>query len=338
MSLPISEPVPNDVPPRSPAHRRRGRRPVIPVENEEKAAFLDRFARKTAVSFDFFLFSLLAGAIIAGSILLDSPTLFFLGALAAPFMGPLVGLSLSSVIGSGWFFLQTLAGTLVGAGLVFLTGALAGLASSLFPNLTSQQTSIHSQITLIDFIVISLGVIIFVVSLSRSENKPILPSLILAYELYLPAGVAGFGLCIDLTGGSSPFWPAAMVAFIFYLTWAVFLGIITLWVTGIRPLNFFGYIFAILILVIAAIVGIYTYGQNFFGIDFLFSQNQSPTLAIAGTTDLPFSTTTTTIAITTTPQLPTMTLTSTLVTTPTITFTPTNTLVPSRTPTQNSHP
>lgn len=334
MSLPVSEPVPDDDPPRSTVHRRRGRRPVIPIENEKKAAFFETFIRKTAVSFDFFLFSLLAGVIIAGGILLDSPILFFLGALAAPFMGPLVGLSLSSVTGSGWFFLQTLAGTLVGAGLVFSTGALAGLGSLLLPDLnipelTTNQAAIHSQITLIDFIVLSIMVIIFVVAMARSDNKPLLPSVILAYELYLPAAVAGFSLCINLTGGNSTLWPASMITFIFYLAWTVFLGIITLWILGIRPLNFFGYIFGALVLIIAVFVGAFTISLNFFGFDFLYSHTifKTPTIPIVATTEKPLP------SATTTPIPPTLTLSPTEAATPTTTLTPTNTLVPSNTPT-----
>lgn len=331
MSLPISEPVPGDVPQRPPAYHRRGRRPIIPAGSEEKTAFLNKFARRTALSFDFFLFSLLAGAIIAVGILLDSPTLFFLGALAAPFMAPYLGLSLSSVLGSGWLFLQTLSGTLIGAGLVFLTGGLAGLASYLFPGITTQQSFIHSQINLTDFIVISLGMIVFVVTMSRTEQKPLLPSVVLAYELFLPVGIAGYGLCVNLLGGTSNLWPSALITFIFYFTWSVFLGIITLWVMGVRPLNLFGYVFGILVLVIAILVGLYTSGYNF-----LPGDNPTSTIPIISppnNTNTPLPST-----LTPTQKLPTSTPFLTTLATPTITSTPTNTLVPTNTPTETLTP
>jgi uncharacterized membrane protein len=331
MSLPTSEPVPNDTPQSPPVRRRRGRRLIIPSEVNERATFLDKLARRTLPSFDFFLFSLLAGAILAGGILLDSPTLFFLGALTAPFMAPLVGLSLSSVIGSGWFFLQTLFGILIGSLLVFITGVLAGLASYLLPDLPLKQAIAHAQITWIDFLVLTLGVLLLTITLVRTEQKPLMPSVILAYELYLPVGVAGFGLSISLTGGTSNLWPSALVTFIFYLTWVVFLGIIALWVIGIRPLNLFGYAFGALIVIISLVVGFEISGiSDVLGIG--GSSTQTTVMSTNTNALIPTATTTNTIAATTATPDPTTTF------TPTVTRTPTHTLVPSATPTETLTP
>ncbi len=60
-----SKRFPNDPDRLPPARRRRARRLLTPLDADERAAFLDEIAHRTYPSFDFFLFSLLAGAIFA---------------------------------------------------------------------------------------------------------------------------------------------------------------------------------------------------------------------------------------------------------------------------------
>jgi len=320
-----------------PIRRRRVRRVIIPSEANERATFLDNIARRTLPSFDFFLFSLLAGAILAAGVLFDSPTLFFLGALMAPFMAPLAGLSLSCVIGSGWFFLRTLSGILVGSLLVFITGLLAGLASYLLPALSLKQASAHAQITWIDFLVLTLGVLLLTISLARMDQKAFMPSAILAYALYVPVGVAGFGLSISLTGGTSTLWPSALVTFIFYLTWAVFLGVITLWVIGIRPLNAFGYIFGALVVIISLVVGFEVSGMRISNLGGSGSSPQTTLLPTSTHNVIPTASKTNTMTVTTGTADP-VTADPTTAFTSIFTLTPTHTLVPSATPTETLTP
>jgi len=334
MSLPSSEPLPNDAPQTPRIRRRRVHRLNIPAEANERAQVMDKLARRTLPSFDFFLFSLLTGAILAAGILLDSPTLFFLGALTAPFMAPVIGLSLSSVIGSGWFFVRTLSGILVGSLLVFIAGVLAGLASYLSHDLALTQAAAHAHITWIDFGVLTLGVLLLTISLARSEQKSLISSVVLAYELYLPAGVAGFGLSISLTGGTTTLWPSALVTFIFYLTWAVFLAIVTLWVSGIRPLNLFGYVLGVLVAIVCLVIGLEVSGLAI----------QTPAVVGITTTPTRMLPTNTQVIVPTDPT-PTPTLTQTPATPESITAftltvprTPTHTLVPSATPTETLTP
>jgi len=122
-----AELTPDDPDRLPPARRRRARRLLAPVDANERAAFIDRVAHRASPSFDFFLFSLLAGGVIAAGFLLDSSALLLLGALAAPLMAPAVGLSLGTVIGSGRFFFRSLLGLLIGGMLVFLIGGMLSL-------------------------------------------------------------------------------------------------------------------------------------------------------------------------------------------------------------------
>lgn len=69
------------------ARRRRAKRQLIStLTPDERASYLDEVARKAAPSFDFFLFSLLAGGIIGAGYIFDSPYLLLLAALLAPMM------------------------------------------------------------------------------------------------------------------------------------------------------------------------------------------------------------------------------------------------------------
>ena len=66
MELPETNPPEEDIP--SPARRRRARRSVIaPLTPDEKTDYIQAVLRKASPNFDFFLFSLLAAAIITTS-------------------------------------------------------------------------------------------------------------------------------------------------------------------------------------------------------------------------------------------------------------------------------
>jgi len=112
--------------------RRRRRKLLIPSGRSERVLYLNEIAKRLVPGIEFFAFSLVAGLVISAGILLDSPALLVLGALLAPFMAPIIGLGFSTVIGSISFFLRSIAALLIGAALVFASGALGGWISHLF--------------------------------------------------------------------------------------------------------------------------------------------------------------------------------------------------------------
>jgi uncharacterized membrane protein len=313
MSLPTCETVPDDEANLPPARRRRGKRLIIPLDADDRARFLDELAQRTIPSFDFFLFSALAGLVIVAAILVDSPAFFLLAALLSPFMAPAIGLSLATILGSGRLFLLTLAGTLLGSLVVFLVGALAGWVLRGLPPLPLNQAVLHTQLTWPDFAILSLGVVLVVYMLVRTEQKPLVPGIILAYELYIPIGLAGFGL----VSGAAHLWPDGLLVFLVHFTWAVLLGTVTLAFLGFRPLTLFGYTLGTTIALAGLVLAL---GLSGIGTAFQ-AQVALPTLT-------PSLTSTITLTEPPTPS-PTMVITPS----PTDTLTPTNTLVPSLTPT-----
>jgi hypothetical protein len=239
MSLPTIEPLPDDKTSLPPARRRRLRRALLPSDSSKRAAFLRELAQRVAPSFDFFLFSLLAGLCLGVALLLNSPALVFLAALLAPFMAPAIGISLGTITASLGFIFQSLGSLSIGSLIVFLCGMVAGWAVNLLPQQIYTQAILHSQFTWADFIVLALGAGLTSYLMVRSPHqKPLVASIAIAYELYLPAGVAGFGL----SSGIGSLWLDGISLFLTHLVWAAMIGVVVLSLIGLRPLNAAGYV------------------------------------------------------------------------------------------------
>jgi uncharacterized membrane protein len=312
--------TPDDPDQLPPARRRRARRLLAPMESEDRIDFLDKVAHRASPSFDFFLFSLLAGAVIAGGFLLDSQPLLVMGAILSPLMAPVIGIALGTVVGSVRFFFRSAIGLLVGSLLVFLVGVLAGYASSPWSPLDLSQAHLNAQLSWATFLLVALGAGLTSAAMVRSEKSAALPSVALAYGLYLPISAAGIGV-----GSGEPFlFPDGLVVFAQYLSWAILLAALTFVILGFRPLTLFGYTVGavVLLLGIVILVGITGAGASF------GAQIALPTLIPTAT---PTQTLTMTPSLTPVPPTSTPTVTLTPVP-PTLTSTPTRTVTPTATP------
>lgn len=317
MSLPKSEHFPDDPERLPPARKRRARRLLAPLNADERAAFLDEIVHRASPTFDFFLFSLASGGVFGTGLLLDLPPLLLLGAVVAPLMAPAVGLSLGTMIGSGRHFLRSLIGLLIGGGLVFGSGVLAGLVTQIWfpPNLS--QAYFHAQLSWSNFLVLALGACFTAAAMLHKDRSAGVPSIALAYELYLPLVIAGFGY----SSGIPHLWPDGLVVFAIHLSWGALLGALTFAILGFRPLTLFGYTLGgvVTLLGIILLIGLGGAGAVIGGQVAL--PTQTPTIT---------STITPTVTKTPTPVPPTDTPTITVTTTPTTT--PTETPSPTPTP------
>ncbi len=238
------------------ARRRRQRRRLIPSSPDERAEFLEDLAHRAYPTLEFFIFSILAGAILGASYMLDSQALLFLGVLLAPVMTPWVGMVLATVTGSWRFFFQTFLGFLLGAVLIFVAGVLAGFASRIFMPITLTQAFVHTRLWWPDLFVLLLGAVLFPISIVRSEEKPILPSAMLAYEFYLPLSAAAVGLGSGVKG----LYPDGLTVFAIHVTLAILVGIITLFIMGFRPYTVAGFTLGTTIILIAIVTLIFISG------------------------------------------------------------------------------
>jgi uncharacterized membrane protein len=312
MSLPKTEHIPDDPDLMPPARRRRARRLLAPLEADERAVVLDQLRRRTSPTFDFFLFSVLSGLIFSVGIILNAPALLVLGAVFAPLMAPVVGLSFGTMVGSYKCFARSLAGVVIGSLLVFIVGLMAGVLGRLWMPLPLSHAYLFAELSLINFIVLALGAVFTAATMAHHERSPAAPNIALVYTLYPPLVVAGFGL----SSGAPHLFPDGLVVFAIHLALGVLLGAITLAFLGFRPMTILGYTLggAVTLIGFALVLGMGAY---------------STTLGWFGA-PLAVATYTPTATYTSTPIPPTATLTSTPVPP---TLTPTATLTPSLTPT-----
>jgi uncharacterized membrane protein len=299
------------------SRRKRRQRLLIPSGKSERALYLNEIAKRLVPGVEFFAFSLVAGLVIAAGILVDSPALFILGALLAPFMAPAVGLGFSTVIGSLSFFLRSTGALLIGSLLVFGSGALAGWISRLFIALPLSEAQRFTSFTVPDFLLLTIGTVLAIYLTMRvPKQRSLVASVPLAYEIYVPISVAGFGLA----SGAADLFPQALWTALINIAWVILVGTITLAVLKLRPFKFFGF------LLTAVVIGLALYGLYISSaIGSAVRQQMEPFI-----THTP-RVTETTIAITS--PLSSETPTPQFIPSPEETALPTNTLVPTLTPT-----
>lgn len=308
MSIPTTDQFPDDPENLSPARRRRARRGLIPEDLVEIANDIENLAYQTIPSFDFFLFSLLSAAIITVSILVDSPVLLVLGTLAAPVMTPFIGIALGTATGSLKFFSQRLVGSLVASGFVFLVGILGGYATFVLKTPQLQFLIYNARVSWTHFVLLLSGTIFSIISFRKEGKIPVLPSLAIAYELYVPLALAGFGF----GSGQPHLWPDCLVLFGIHLAVLAVAGTVVFLIMGVKPLKFIGYTFGSLIVIlgIVAVIGLSSAGAIITGRIALptplpsFTPSSTPIPSTSTPTETPIPPTPTL-----TPTLPTATIT-----------------------------
>ena len=247
LTEPSSSPEPA-IPPR--ARRRRRGQLVIPHDAEGRATLLHSLAHRAYPSYELFVFAILCGAILGLGYFFDSQAVLIFGILLAPLLTPWIGLLLSALTGSPRFFFETFAALLIGSALIFLSGLLAGFAVRAFLPRTLNEAFLHSHLWWPDLIVLAIAAIILTISFVRSEDKPYLPSVMLAYELFLPLSASGFGLGSGVTG----IWPNGVLVFVVYFAWASIFGILTLIALRFLPTNPNGFVLSTGSLLVSAVI------------------------------------------------------------------------------------
>jgi hypothetical protein len=255
----LSEPSPDSplssLPRKDQEHRGRRRRRgqlQIPRDAEGRAALLASLSHRAYPTYELFVFAALSGAILALGYLMDSQALLLFGVLVAPLLLPWVGLLLGTITGSLRFFFETFMALLVSAAIVFVIGVLAGFAARAFGPRTFDQAFMHSRLWWPDLIILALGAVILAVSFVRSESKPFLPSVVLAYEFFLPLASGGFGLGSGIQG----LWPQGLFVFVVHFAWAAIFGLLALLALRISPLSASALVFtsAVGLLLLAVLV------------------------------------------------------------------------------------
>lgn len=302
------------------SRRRRTRRFIVPSGRTERSIYVNEIASRLVPALDFYLFSILSAAILGAAILLDHPAIYILAALLAPFMAPLVGLGFSTAVGSFKFFMQSLGGLAIGAAFVFVGGLLSGWISKLIPNFYPNQALFHTRFSIPDLVLLTVGTVLAVFLTVRvPKQRSLVASVALAYEVYIPIGVAGFGLASKMP---QFFAPALRTAGINILM-VILIGAIVLAFLRLRPFTFFGY------LLTALLLGGTVYALIMSSALKTELATETPSVSLTVTPTLMSSSP---VQYTETPRPPTATIPIPA------NSTPTNTLVPTRTPTVTNTP
>jgi hypothetical protein len=223
------------------------RRAYFPTDEGERAALFTHLAKRAFPSYELFIFALVAGAIMGLGYFLDSQSLLIFGVLVAPLLTPWIGMSLAVVAGAGRLFTQTFVAILVSSILLFMGGVVAGYATRIFPQpRTFNEAFLHSRLWIPDFFVLSIGAILITLSFVRSEQRPYLPSALVAYEFFLPLCAAGFGLGSGVEGLGLP----GALIFLIHFAWATLFCLLTLFFLRFLPTSLGGFSFTGIILII----------------------------------------------------------------------------------------
>lgn len=207
------------------------RRSSIPTDAEGQAALIASLARRAYPSIELFVFSLVCGAILGLGFLLNSQAVLLLGILVAPLMTPWVGFLLAILTGSIRFLFETVMALLISAALVFLGGLITGFAANILPEMARDNVYIHSRIWLPALLVLAIGAITLVASFARSEEKPFLPSVVVAYLFFLPINAVGFGI----SAGLQDVWLQGLLVFVAHFALAGMIGLATFFLLRLKP-------------------------------------------------------------------------------------------------------
>ncbi len=213
---------------------------MLPHDAQGRASLLDGLAHRAYPTYEIFLYAALAGAILGLGYVLDSQALLVFGILLAPLLAPWIGLLLATITGSMRYFFETFMALLLSALIVFLIGALAGLGARAFMPRTFNEAFLHSRLWWPDLLVLAIGASILTVSFVRSESKPFLPNVMVAYEFFLPLAAGGFGL----GAGLAEVWPYGLLVFLVHFAWAGMFGLLTLVALRFMPTSLQGFAFS----------------------------------------------------------------------------------------------
>ncbi len=233
------------------ARRRRRGQLMVPPDAAGRAALIASLAHRSYPTYDLFVYSVLCGAILGLGYVLDSQALLLFGILVAPLLTPWIGLLLAALTGSLRFFVETLVAFFVSALMVFLIGAMAGFAARTFMPRTFDEAFVHSRLWWPELIVLAIGAVILTLSFVRSEAKPFLPSVMLAYGFFLPLSAGGFGL----GSGVGAIWPHGLLVFLVYFAWTSAFGVLTLMVLRFLPGSLAAFLMsAVLVIALVAVL------------------------------------------------------------------------------------
>jgi len=257
LSLNDESPLPQEMNDLPPARQRHIRRQPRAASSAEQHILLESLISLTSPTLNYFLLSSLSALALGIAIFFNQPALLILGIVLAPFIVPIFGFSLVPIHLKTMPGLKALSSLAFHSGLTFIAGAIAGWA---------QKTGDIDQLGLFRFweldwlniLILSISALLAAFAILRKGELPRVIGVLLSYEIMIPMALAGYALSL----GMQSFWPGALLVSLTHLSLAVLLSFITYLVLGFSPKKGFGWLLALIPLILTALTLVFSAQNN----------------------------------------------------------------------------
>lgn len=237
MSLPSSEPLPENINELPPARQRHIRRRPRSASIAERQILVASMHQMTAPNIQFFVLSLVGSLLLGAALFFDEPVILLAAVVTLPFLSPIFALALLPATLKWINALKSILSLLILLLLTFVTGAVAGyLHKTLdFTALNIYRFSAPYWVDLaVVFVSTFFGALIFL----RQGRLPRLVSVILAHQILVPLAVAGFAFPL----GAAGLIPGALIVSLVHLLLTLLVATLTLHILGFVPRGVVGWL------------------------------------------------------------------------------------------------
>ena len=201
------------------------------LTTEEQLEVREELIENAQPGRDYFVLIVLSSLIAALGLLLDSPAVVIGAMLVAPLMSPILGFSLSIVLGEVRLLRTSLESVFKGVMATIIVSILVGLLSPL-KEMTSEIIA-RTQPTLLDLFIALASGMAGAYALSRKDVSAALPGVAIAAALAPPLAVVGLGIA----NGNFQAAGGALLLFVTNIITISLAGMVIFALLGIHPLN-----------------------------------------------------------------------------------------------------
>jgi uncharacterized membrane protein len=237
MSLPSSEPLPENINELPPARQRHIRRRPRSASIAERQILVASMHQMTAPNIQFFVLSLVGSLILGAALFFDEPVILLAAVVTLPFLSPIFALALLPSTLKWINALKSILSLLILLLLTFVTGAVAGYLHKTL-DFTALYIYRFSSPYWVDLAVVCVSTFFGALIFLRQGRLPRLVSVILAYQILVPLAVAGFAFPL----GAAGLMPGALIVSLVHLLLTLLVATLALHILGFVPRGVVGWL------------------------------------------------------------------------------------------------
>jgi len=237
MSLPSSEPLPENINELPPARQRHIRRRPRSASIAERQILIASMHQMTAPNVQFFFLSLVGSLILGAALFFDEPVILLAAIVTLPFLSPIFALALLPTTLRWIHTLKSTLSLLILLLLSFVVGAVAGYTHKTL-DFTALNIYRFSAPYWVDLAVVCVSTFLGALIFLRQGRLPRPVSVILAYQILVPLAVAGYAFPL----GAARLWPGALIVSLVHLFITILVATFTLHILGFVPKGVVGWL------------------------------------------------------------------------------------------------